>query len=103
MVDALKKTYYSETAQQQEEAYEDEVNQAKKSHYIQAVRGVSFSVTKGESFVLLGVNGAGKSSTFKCLTGEEPQTGGDVSIRGVPIVRYRDNIDRLKNMMGYCP
>ena len=32
-----------------------------------AVKGTSFGVSRGEVFSLLGVNGAGKSSTFKCL------------------------------------
>ena len=34
-----------------------------------AVKGVSFGVQKGEVFGLLGVNGAGKSSTFNMLCG----------------------------------
>jgi ABC-2 type transport system ATP-binding protein len=34
-----------------------------------AVNGVSFGVQKGEVFGLLGVNGAGKSSTFNMLCG----------------------------------
>ena len=34
-----------------------------------AVKGISFGVKRGEVFSLLGVNGAGKSSTFNCLVG----------------------------------
>ena len=34
-----------------------------------AVRGVSVGIAAGECFGLLGVNGAGKSTTFKILTG----------------------------------
>ena len=34
-----------------------------------AVRGTSFGVKAGECFSLLGVNGAGKTSTFNCLVG----------------------------------
>ena len=41
-----------------------------------AVRGTSFGVRRGEVFTLLGVYGAGKSSTFKCLVGVEPVSGG---------------------------
>jgi len=36
-----------------------------------AVERVSFSLEYGECFALLGVSGAGKTTTFKCLTGEE--------------------------------
>ena len=43
-----------------------------------AVKGVSFGVKRGEVFTLLGVNGAGKSSTFKCLVGIEKISGGNI-------------------------
>jgi ATP-binding cassette subfamily A (ABC1) protein 3 len=41
-----------------------------------AVDNVSFGITKGEVFGLLGVNGAGKSTTFKMLAGEVVSTSG---------------------------
>jgi ABC-type multidrug transport system ATPase subunit len=41
-----------------------------------AVDSMNFKVEKGEVFGLLGVNGAGKSTTFKMLTGEiKPASG----------------------------
>ncbi len=45
-----------------------------------AVERVSFSLEYGECFALLGVSGAGKTTTFKCLTGEEIPSEGEVSI-----------------------
>lgn len=35
-----------------------------------AIQHVSFAVEKSECFALLGVNGAGKTSCFRILTGE---------------------------------
>jgi len=35
-----------------------------------AVEQISFGIDYGECFALLGVNGAGKSTTFGCLTGD---------------------------------
>jgi ABC-type multidrug transport system ATPase subunit len=35
-----------------------------------AINQVSFGLEFGECFALLGVSGAGKSTCFKCLTGE---------------------------------
>lgn len=35
-----------------------------------AVKSVSFGLEYGECFALLGVSGAGKTSVFKCMTGE---------------------------------
>lgn len=49
----------------------------------EAVRNVSFSVKPGECFCLLGVNGAGKSTTFKMLTGREAATKGTVNVRSL--------------------
>ena len=40
-----------------------------------AVRGVSFSVRRGELFALLGTNGAGKTSTMEVLEGLAPPAG----------------------------
>jgi ABC-type multidrug transport system ATPase subunit len=37
---------------------------------------------------LLGINGAGKSTTFKCLTGEEVMTAGDIYINGMHVKNY---------------
>jgi len=34
------------------------------------VKNLSFGLQHGECFALLGVNGAGKSTTFKALVGE---------------------------------
>lgn len=40
------------------------------SGYLEAVDKVSFGIENGECFTLLGVNGAGKSTTFKMLSGD---------------------------------
>jgi ABC-type multidrug transport system fused ATPase/permease subunit len=45
-----------------------------------AVENLSFGLSKGECFALLGVNGAGKSTTFKVLTNEEDTTSGSIKI-----------------------
>jgi ABC-2 type transport system ATP-binding protein len=48
----------------------------------QAVRGVSFSVQRGEVFGLLGPNGAGKTTTVEILEGHRARDGGEVSVLG---------------------
>lgn len=50
-----------------------------------AVQRVSFGLEYGECFALLGVSGAGKTTTFKCLTGEEIPSAGQVSIQGFDV------------------
>lgn len=53
-----------------------------KGEYKIAVRDLSFAIQKGECFALLGINGAGKSTTFKMLSGDLNATDGDISIAG---------------------
>ncbi|WP_069813910.1 ABC transporter ATP-binding protein [Streptomyces sp. TP-A0874] len=48
----------------------------------EAVRGVSFSVARGELFALLGTNGAGKTSTVELLEGLARPSGGQVKLLG---------------------
>jgi ABC-2 type transport system ATP-binding protein len=49
---------------------------------VEAVRGLSFEVARGEVFGLLGPNGAGKTSTVEILEGYRERTGGEVSVLG---------------------
>ncbi|MGP4012610.1 ABC transporter ATP-binding protein [Streptomyces sp. 4N124] len=48
----------------------------------EAVRGVTFSVARGELFALLGTNGAGKTSTVELLEGLAAPAGGRVRVLG---------------------
>uniref|UniRef100_A0A667HZH5 ABC transporter domain-containing protein n=1 Tax=Lynx canadensis TaxID=61383 RepID=A0A667HZH5_LYNCA len=65
-----------------------------------AVNKVSFAAQAEECFGLLGVNGAGKTSIFKMLTGEEPITSGDAFIRGLSISSH---LRKVRQWVGYCP
>lgn len=49
---------------------------------IQALRGVSLEVRKGQIVTLLGSNGAGKSTTLKTISGLVRAQSGDVSLAG---------------------
>ena len=50
-----------------------------------AVNQLNFGLSKGECFALLGVNGAGKSTTFKSLTCETKPTLGSIQIAGIDV------------------
>ncbi|XP_076997701.1 phospholipid-transporting ATPase ABCA3-like isoform X2 [Tamandua tetradactyla] len=67
---------------------------------VKAVRNISLVVKKSECFGLLGLNGAGKSTTFKMLTGEETTTSGAVLVDGISIT---ENIRKVRSRIGYCP
>ena len=68
-----------------------------------AVKGTSFGVKRGEVFSLLGVNGAGKSSTFNCLVGAQRVSGGTVLIDGQNVDDFIGQPEKLHGLIGYCP
>src|SRR3954468_18346853 len=49
----------------------------------EAVRGISFSVRRGEVFGLLGPNGAGKTTTVEILEGYRERSAGRVAVLGM--------------------
>src|SRR3954447_10179960 len=67
---------------------------------VEAVKGVSVEVRRGESFGFLGPNGAGKSSTMRMVAAVSPVSGGSLRILGMdpatdgPSIRAR---------IGVCP
>jgi len=60
----------------------------------EAVKGVNFSVAKGEVFGLLGPNGAGKSTLIRMMTTLIPLTSGKATIGGYDVVREHDAVRR---------
>ncbi|MDP3487501.1 MAG: ATP-binding cassette domain-containing protein [Bacillota bacterium] len=50
---------------------------------VEAVKGVSFSVERGEMVAFIGPNGAGKSTTIKMLTGILHPTAGEAQVLGL--------------------
>ena len=52
---------------------------------IQAVKGASFQVRRGELVSLIGANGAGKTTTLKAITGTQPMAGGEIRFMGQSI------------------
>lgn len=68
----------------------------------QVLDGVSFDLRRGEVVTLLGRNGAGKSTTLKCLMGFIAEKTGAIDFEGMPIARcLPEQIARLG--MAYCP
>ena len=64
---------------------------------VEAVKGVTFDVRRGEIFGFLGPNGAGKTTTIKMLTGLIRPTSGEAFLFGqrVPAAETRRNIGFL--------
>lgn len=48
----------------------------------EVLKGISFTVKKGEIFALLGVNGAGKTTALECIEGLRNYQGGSIKVNG---------------------
>ncbi|MCC2117252.1 ABC transporter ATP-binding protein [Bacillus halotolerans] len=64
------------------------------------VKGISFSLKKGESFGLLGPNGAGKSTTISLISGLVPLDGGEITVGGYAIGK---DTNKAKQKIGIVP
>lgn len=64
---------------------------------IEAVKGIDFTVKKGQLFAFLGPNGAGKSTTIDILTTLTSFDAGDISINGYNL---RTDNDLIKKEIG---
>jgi peptide/nickel transport system ATP-binding protein len=49
---------------------------------VQAVRGISFSVQRGESYGIVGESGSGKSTVLRAMVGLAPVTNGTMALEG---------------------
>ncbi|XP_065093711.1 phospholipid-transporting ATPase ABCA1-like [Ochlerotatus camptorhynchus] len=67
---------------------------------VSAVKWLSLGTHHSECFGLLGVNGAGKTTAFRMMTGDETISFGDVWINGVSV---KSNISGVYQHVGYCP
>ncbi len=59
--------------------------QKKYQNNFEAVKGVSFTVTKGEIFGIIGPNGAGKTTTLEMIEGLRDITAGKVILDGLDV------------------
>jgi ABC-2 type transport system ATP-binding protein len=67
---------------------------------IEAVRGVSFAVRRGEIFGLIGSDGAGKTSIIQMLAGVLTPHGGSTAVEGIDVQAHAE---RIRQRIGYMP
>jgi len=72
----------------------------KKKDIVQALKGVSFEVEKGELFGIIGPDGAGKTSLFRILTTLLIPDGGSASVDGFDVVK---DFKAIRQRVGYMP
>lgn len=67
---------------------------------VSAVDQLTLGIEQGELFSLLGVNGSGKTTTIKLLTGLAKPTAGDALVGGYTISK---ELDQVKHLIGVSP
>lgn len=69
---------------------------------IQALKGLSFDVKKGEFLVIIGLSGSGKSTLLRCLNRLHDPTGGEVRFHDKDIVQLSTatEIRNLRKKIG---
>ena len=76
------------------------VELVKRYKNITAVDKLNLEIREGELFALLGVNGAGKSTTVKMLSTLTKPTSGDAIVMGYSVLKDPDNV---KSVIGVSP
>src|SRR5262245_5260095 len=69
---------------------------------MEAVRGVSFEVARGEAVGLLGANGAGKTTILKTLMGLVPPSSGRLELDARPLTTL-PGWERARSGMAWVP
>ena len=68
---------------------------------IVALKNISFKVKKGETFVIMGKTGSGKSTILELIGRLYDVNKGEILIDGKPIEDY--NLNELRKQLGYVP
>ena len=62
---------------------------------VQALRGVSVQVAKGEMVAVMGPSGCGKTTLLNCLSGIDDVSGGQIVIEGTDINEMSDDVKTI--------
>ena len=89
-VDSLWKVFgpHPELAMSPENAHKTKEELLNELGLVVALKGVSFQVQKGETFVVMGLSGSGKSTLIRCLIRLIEPTDGSLAIEGEDILQY---------------
>jgi polar amino acid transport system ATP-binding protein len=67
----------------------------------EVLKGVSFDVPRGQTHVVMGPSGTGKSTLLRCVNRLTEPDGGRIRLDGVEIADARANINKARADIGY--
>lgn len=68
----------------------------------EVLKGVDFSIKKGEIKALIGVNGSGKSTLIECICGVKKVNSGEIILNNISIHDKKSRV-KYKHSLGYMP
>ena len=68
---------------------------------VDAVKGISFHIDKGETVALVGESGSGKTTFLRCLAGLEEVTSGKIELNGKILNDSNTLIQSHKRKIGF--
>ena len=70
---------------------------------VEAVKGISFQINKGELVIILGQSGAGKSTLLNLIGGMDTVTSGELLVNNEDIAKYdsKELVDFRRNRIGF--
>jgi polar amino acid transport system ATP-binding protein len=77
-----------------------QINNVSKSFgAVEALRGVSLSVNRGEVVIIIGPSGSGKSTLLRCINRLEEYDEGSIIVDGIPLTNA-ENINTVRTEVG---
>lgn len=76
------------------------VNLTKNFGEFRAVDNINFHIEAGETFAILGENGAGKSTTMRLIACRSPLTSGKLTVAGLNVA---DDEEKIRSLIGIVP
>ena len=67
---------------------------------IKVLKGIDYTIEKGDKIVIVGPSGGGKSTFLRCLNLLETPTNGDIYFHGEQINSKKCNINKVRQKMG---
>jgi polar amino acid transport system ATP-binding protein len=68
---------------------------------LEVLKGISFSMNKGETAVIIGTSGTGKSTLLRCINQLHPPDKGEIWLDGVDITNPKVDINKIRQKIGF--